>query len=194
MCEPVAVVGWSVVAAPAYLTEAGTPLESADLARHSCLCYWRELSDDLWVLAHAGRTSRVRVQGRYHVDNPEAVAEAAIAGLGIAMLPDDLCQEGLADRRLLRVMPGWVRQTKFGSVISAVSTAERMHLSRNQVLLSFLRSSSPPPEQFLLRRRSASSRPVRSPSPSHHRQRPPHTGRRRLMRDDGEFFGRHRAA
>ena len=139
MCEPVAVVGWSVVAAPAYLAEAGTPLEPADLARHSCLCYWRELSDDLWVLAHAGRIARVRVQGRYHVDNPEAVAEAAIAGLGIAMLPDYLCQDGLADGRLLRVMPGWVPQTKFGSVISAVSTAERMRLSRNQVLLSFLR-------------------------------------------------------
>ena len=139
MCEPVAVVGWSVVAAPAYLTEAGTPLEPADLARHSCLCYWRELSDDLWVLAHAGRIARVRVQGRYHVDNPEAVAEAAIAGLGIAMLPDYLCQDGLADGRLMRVMPGWVPQTKFGSVISAVSTAERMRLSRNQVLLSFLR-------------------------------------------------------
>ena len=139
MCEPVAVVGWSVVAAPAYLAEAGTPLEPADLARHSCLCYWRELSDDLWVLAHAGRIARVRVQGRYHVDNPEAVAEAAIAGLGIAMLPDYLCQDGLADGRLMRVMPGWVPQTKFGSVISAVSTAERMRLSRNQVLLSFLR-------------------------------------------------------
>ena len=139
MCEPVAVVDWSVVAAPAYLTEAGTPLEPADLARHSCLCYWRELSDDLWVFAHAGRIARVRVQGRYHVDNPEAVAEAAIAGLGIAMLPDYLCQDGLADGRLLRVMPGWVPQTKFGSVISAVSTAERMRLSRNLVLLSFLR-------------------------------------------------------
>ena len=132
-------VGWALVAAPAYLADAGTPLSPADLTEHNCLCYWRELSDDLWVLAHAGRIARVRVQGRYHVDNPEAVAEAAIAGLGIAMLPDYLCQDGLADGRLMRVMPGWVPQTKFGSVISAVSTAERMRLSRNQVLLSFLR-------------------------------------------------------
>ena len=139
MCEPVAVVGWSVVATPGYLADAGTPVVPADLARHSCLCYWREASDDHWALAHAGQMARVRVHGRYHVDNPEAVAEAAIAGLGIAMLPDYLCHVGLADGRLVRVLPGWAPQTKFGSVISAVSTAERMRLSRNQVLLSFLR-------------------------------------------------------
>jgi DNA-binding transcriptional LysR family regulator len=139
VCEPVAVVGWSLVAAPGYLADAGAPISPADLARHSCLCYWREASDDLWALAHAGHMERVRVHSRYHVDNPEAVAEAAIAGLGVAMLPDYLCQEGLVDGQLVRVLPGWAPQTKFGSVISAVSTAERMRLSRNQALLSFLR-------------------------------------------------------
>lgn len=139
VCEPVAVVDWSVVASPAYLAEAGTPQSPADLGRHSCLCYWREASDELWTLAHAGQMARVQVHGRYHVDNPEAVAEAAIAGLGIAMLPDYLCQDGLADGRLQRVLPGWAPQTKFGSLISAVTTAERMRLPRNQVLLAFLR-------------------------------------------------------
>ena len=138
-CVPVAVVGWQVVAAPAYLAEAGIPQAPDELARHSCLCYWREASDDLWVLAQAGQMARVRVHGRYHVDNPEAVAQAALAGLGVAMLPDYLCHDGLADGRLVRVLPGWAPQTKFGSLISAVSTAERMRLPRNQVLLSFLR-------------------------------------------------------
>ncbi len=135
---PVAVVGWAMVAAPAYLAEAGTPQVPSELASHSCLCYWREASDDLWVLANAGHLARVRVRGRYHVDNPEAVAEAALAGLGIALLPDYLCQAGLADNRLVRVLPGWAPQTRFGTLISAVATAERMRLQRNQVLLAFL--------------------------------------------------------
>jgi DNA-binding transcriptional LysR family regulator len=139
VCEPVAEVGWAVVATAGYLAHAGTPLTPAELARHSCLSYWRETSDDLWALARAGQMARVRVHGRYHVDNPEAVAEAALAGLGIAMLPDYLCQDGLADGRLVRVLPGWAAQTKFGSLISAVGTAERMRLLRNQVLLGFLR-------------------------------------------------------
>jgi len=103
VCAPVVVVGWSLVAAPAYLANAGSPRVPADLAGHSGLCYWREASDDLWALAGAGRIERVRVHGRYHVDNPEAVAEAAMASLGIAMLPDYLCRDGLADGRLVRV-------------------------------------------------------------------------------------------
>ncbi len=144
VCEPVAVVGWAMVAAPGYLASAGTPLAPADLSGHSCLCFWREASDDLWALASAGQMERVRVHGRYHVDNPEAVAEAAVAGLGIAMLPDYLCIDALADGRLVRVLPGWAPQTKFGSLITAVSTTERMRLLRNQVLLAFLRQQLAP--------------------------------------------------
>ena len=139
MSEPLAVVGWVLVAATAYLANAGAPLSPADLTEHDCLCYWREASDDQWVLACAGEIARVRVHSRYHVDNPEAVTEAAIAGLGIAMLPDYLCQDGLTDGRLVRVLPGWTPQSKFGSLISAVSTAERMRLQRNRMLLDFLR-------------------------------------------------------
>jgi len=139
LSEPLAVVGWVLVAAPAYLANAGTPQTPAELVRHNCLCYWREASDDLWVLACVGELARVRVQGRYHVDNPEAVAEAAIAGLGIAMLPDYLCQDSLADGRLVRLLAAWTPQAKFGSLISAVSTAERMRLQRNQILMGFLR-------------------------------------------------------
>jgi DNA-binding transcriptional LysR family regulator len=136
--EPVAMVGWVLVASPGYLATAGTPAAPAELASHSGLCYWREASDDLWALAKAGRVSRTRVTSRYHVDNPEAVAEAALAGLGIAMLPDYLCHAGLADGRLVRVLPAWTPQTKFGALITAVATPERMRLPRNQVLLDFL--------------------------------------------------------
>jgi DNA-binding transcriptional LysR family regulator len=139
VCEPIARVGWSLVATPGYLVSAGMPLSPADLATHSCLCYWRQASDDLWTLSSAGQTVQVRTHSRYHVDHPEAIAQAAMAGLGIAMLPDYLCGDALADARLVRVLPGWTPQTKFGSLITAVSTTERMRLVRNQALLGFLR-------------------------------------------------------
>ncbi len=138
--EPVALVAWTLVATPAYLGEAGEPTEPAALSRHSCLCYWRESSDDHWVLAsNKGQMSHVRVLSRYHADNPEAVAEAALADMGIAMLPDYLCRDALADGRLLRVLPDWTPQTRFGTMISAVATTERMRILRHQVLLGFLR-------------------------------------------------------
>jgi DNA-binding transcriptional LysR family regulator len=139
VCEPVAVVGWVLAATPAYLASAGTPGSPGELSGHSCLCYWREASDDLWALSRAGELAKVKVHSRYHVDNPEAVTDAAIAGLGVAMLPEFLCHDALTDGRLVLVLPGWAPQTKFGSLISAVATPERMRLQRNQALLNFLR-------------------------------------------------------
>lgn len=139
--EAVARIDWHLAAAPGYLAEAGRPRRPEQLAEHACLSYWRERADDLWVLARGGLRREVRVRGRYHVDNPEVVAEATLGGLGIGMLPGYLCAAALADGRLERVLPGWQPQTKFGTRINAVAAPERLRLARNQALLGFLRQS-----------------------------------------------------
>lgn len=136
--RPLAGVGWVLVATPAYLAAAGTPTEPAALASHACMCYWRESADDAWRLSDGGRVQPVRVRGRFHANNPEAVAEAALAGLGIAQLPDYLCTEALADGRLQRVLPDWVPVTSFGTRITAVTTPERLRITRNRALLDYL--------------------------------------------------------
>lgn len=139
VAEPVATVDWVLSATPAYLLSAGAPRSPQDLAAHSCMCYWRESSDDAWTLRAGDRRQQVRVRGRYHANNPEAVADAALAGLGIALLPVYLCDAALADGRLVRVLPEWTPETKFGTRITALATPERMRFTRNQVLLAFLR-------------------------------------------------------
>lgn len=141
---PLAPVGWLLVAAPRYLAQHGAPLSPQDLAGHACLCYWRESSDGAWVLERGEERTEVRVHSRYHVDNPEMVADAALGALGIALLPDYLCEETLADGRLLRVLPGWTPRTRFGSQITALVSPERLRLPRNQVLLDFLRQEFAP--------------------------------------------------
>ena len=136
---PVADIEWVVAAAPGYLAAAGIPVEPQDLAAHSCMSYWRESSDDAWVLCAGTRRVQVRVRGRYHTNNAETVAEAALAGLGIALLPRYLCQLPLADGRLVHVLPSWTPETIFGTHIFALIPPERMRVRRNQVLLAFLR-------------------------------------------------------
>lgn len=137
---PVATVDWLLAASPGYLAAAGTPREPQDLVDHACMCYWRESSDDAWLLGSPERVQmQVRVQGRYHANHPEAVADAALAGLGIAMLPGYLCDEALADGRLVRVLPAWTPLTQFGPRILAVVSPERARIARNQALLEFLR-------------------------------------------------------
>ena len=142
--QPMAEIGWMLAAAPGYLAAAGWPQAPADLSGHACLCYWREAADDHWTLDAGNHRAQVHVHGRYHVDNPEAVVEAAIAGLGVAMLPDFLCADALADGRLQHVLPAWVPQTRYGTLISAVGPPERVRLPRIRALLEFLRQTFGP--------------------------------------------------
>ncbi len=143
VATPVARLDWVVCAAPAHLARAGRPEAPADLVTHPCMSYWRERSDDAWVLQRDGDGARetVRVQGRYHANNPEAVAQAALAGLGVALLPVYVCQGALADGRLQRLLPSWTPLTKFGDRITAVATPERLRLLRNRALLDHLRAA-----------------------------------------------------
>jgi hypothetical protein len=138
---PVAQVDWVIAAAPSYLAAAGgAPQTAAELARHPCLSYWRESSDDAWTLFEGGASHAVRVGSRYHVNNPDAVVDAALAGLGIALLPGYVCRAALDDGRLRRVLAHCVPLTKFGTRITAFSTPERTRLARIQALLAFLRT------------------------------------------------------
>ena len=86
----------------------------------------------------------MRVAGRYHVNNPEAVVEAALAGIGVALLPGYLCTEGLREGRLVRALGEWTPVTRFGTTITALAAPERAALARNAALLRFLRQPDDP--------------------------------------------------
>lgn len=140
---PVARVEWVVAASPAYLAAHGHPEQPSHLGDHDCLSYWRDATDRSWELQPeaGGGSVHIDVRSRYHVDNPDAVADAAIAGLGVALLPDYLCTEALARGHLVPLLQGWTPRTRFGNQISAVGAPERMGIMRNRLLVDFLRES-----------------------------------------------------
>jgi DNA-binding transcriptional LysR family regulator len=139
---PAAEVAWVLAAAPSYLEGSGRPQWPAELATHPGLCYWGGAGDARWRLERAGDGARaeVAIDARYHVNNPEAVVDAALAGLGIAMLPGYLCLTELLDGRLVRVLPDWTPITRFGTRIAAVAAPERLALARNRALLRWLQA------------------------------------------------------
>lgn len=138
---PVARIGWYLVASPVWLSRTESPATPEDLDPRSLLSYWREPADAWWTLQQGERECRVQVAGRYHVDNPEVVLEACLEGLGVALLPDYLCQPGLTDGRLVQLLPAWTPQTRFGNQITAVIAPERLRLPRNRRLIDYLRES-----------------------------------------------------
>lgn len=114
-----------LVASRAYLRRAGTPKTPDDLLRHNCLHYPRTQDTPVWSLtpAPAGRrrqTVSVPVQGNLAANNSEALREAALSGVGIALLPDFSAQQALRQRQLVRVLPGWQVDGGFGRHLFAI--------------------------------------------------------------------------
>lgn len=70
-------------AAPDYLARAGAPQAVADLASHECLML---NGADAWTFGSGTGERRVRVKGRLSANSIEAVREACVAGLGLAVL------------------------------------------------------------------------------------------------------------
>ena len=98
-----------LVASPAYLNEQGIPNTPQDLMQHNCLYYPRGVESPRWrfVTAADGEEVQVRIQGSFATNNSESIRDAALQGLGIAMLPDFSAREALAAGALQQVLPQW---------------------------------------------------------------------------------------
>jgi DNA-binding transcriptional LysR family regulator len=89
-----------LVASPDYVMEYGAPKTLEDLATRSALMQGTEI----WRLMDGDKIITIRPQGRFKADNGSALVAAAIAGLGIACLPDGLTDEHVATGALVPVM------------------------------------------------------------------------------------------
>lgn len=75
-------------AAPSYLEAHGSPRQADDLAAHQVVCYGRSGTIGPWTFVDAaGGRHDVSVANRVCLDDVDAIAEAAIAGVGVARLP-----------------------------------------------------------------------------------------------------------
>ncbi|RQR24614.1 LysR family transcriptional regulator [Burkholderia sp. Bp9142] len=96
----VASIRGKVVASPTYIQEHGAPETPDELTRHQALLQGTES----WRLMDGNKTITVHPQGRFKADNGAALAAAAVAGLGIAALPDFLIDRPIASGALIPVM------------------------------------------------------------------------------------------
>ena len=95
----------AVCASPAYLQAHGTPRELDDLAAHQCIVYYR--SGQHWEWRFAGRHGTpvtLQPPSRLLLDNYEAIADAAVAGFGLAWLPYWLVRDRVKAGTLVQVL------------------------------------------------------------------------------------------
>ncbi|TQM10262.1 LysR family transcriptional regulator [Pseudoxanthomonas sp. 3HH-4] len=89
-----------LVASPDYLDAHGVPEVPGDLAAHEALMQGTEA----WQFMDGDGIITVHPRGRFKADNGTALIAAAVAGLGIAWLPDGLTRDYVASGALVPVM------------------------------------------------------------------------------------------
>ena len=93
------------VASPEYLAAHGTPRTERELKAHRCLMGFvrGELPATHWPLARGGQ---LHVEGVLFANEVTMVCQAAVRGLGIAVLPTMIVRPLLDSGQLVRVLPG----------------------------------------------------------------------------------------
>ena len=95
-------------ATPAYLEQRGAPERPDDLRSHDLLTpEAAELPEFRLQLARGAQRAEVPLSPKLAVDDPAVLHAATAAGLGIGLLPEFLCRQGLATARLRAVLPEW---------------------------------------------------------------------------------------
>jgi DNA-binding transcriptional LysR family regulator len=99
----------AVVGSPSYLANRGRPQTPQDLTAHNCINLRLPTYGGLygWEFEKDGHELRVRVDGQLVFNNIALRLNAALAGLGLAYLPEDQIEDHLAKGRLVRVLDEW---------------------------------------------------------------------------------------
>jgi DNA-binding transcriptional LysR family regulator len=96
----------ALYAAPAYLAAHGTPQSLEALREHACVLFRTAPGETTWQLEGPGGEARQAVRGRIAADDYLFVRAAAVAGAGVALLPELLAAPSVASGALARVLPG----------------------------------------------------------------------------------------
>ncbi|WP_353189816.1 LysR family transcriptional regulator [Pandoraea pnomenusa] len=91
-------------ASPGYLARRGVPRQPSDLAGHDCLGFRYDDVLRRWHFADAGETGVPARDVRLIAHNPLAQLQAAVCGMGIALLPEYLLAPEVEAGRLVRVL------------------------------------------------------------------------------------------
>ena len=99
----------AVVGSPAYFARHAVPRTPNDLTAHNCINLRMPTHGGLyvWEFEKNAQEVQVRVEGQLVFNTIAMRLEAAIQGLGLAFMPEDLVEDAVAQGRLIRVLEDW---------------------------------------------------------------------------------------
>lgn len=131
------------MASPDLLAAQGTPSLPSDLASWATLALATSGDRFTWTLLRESESAEARINPRFVSDDMYALRRAALDGVGIALLPQLICDEELQQGRLKRVLPEWGCTP---SEIQATFPTRRGMLPAVRFLIDYLASHPPEAE------------------------------------------------
>ena len=125
-----------VVAAPGYLRRKGEPRDPEALARLDALTSPASNPADAWTLSDGTREVRLRLEVAFRCNALQAIRDLAVAGAGVALLPEWFVADELRRRALRVVLPAW--QTELVPV-NAIHHARQRGAPRIRAFVEHLR-------------------------------------------------------
>ncbi len=103
----IAVTRRRVVATPAYFARAGVPLAPTDLEAHEAVIYTQRGGGSAWTFVKNGAEQSVALSGRIRSTAAEAVREAVLADLGLAVASDAMLGQELKSGAVREALSDW---------------------------------------------------------------------------------------
>ncbi|MGB5517361.1 MAG: substrate binding domain-containing protein [Gammaproteobacteria bacterium] len=123
-------------ASPEYLALKGEPKKPEELSAHNCLHYSLLSTRENWNFSTSDNTRDIVINAPLSTNNGDVLKEAAIQGLGIAMIPTFIVEDALDDGRLRTILADYCPRP-FG--LYAVRPSRHFTPARVSVLIDYLR-------------------------------------------------------
>lgn len=128
----------AICAAPEYLRRHSLPQEPRDLSNHNCLYYASAGRADSWTLMRGNDTVSVPISGNFKANDNNVVRDAALSGIGIALIPMFAVAADVTAGRLVPLLSDWVPQGSFGNKITAYFIGDRHVVPKIRTFVDFL--------------------------------------------------------
>jgi DNA-binding transcriptional LysR family regulator len=129
-------------ASPAYLKSRAKLQHPEDLVRHAVIDFFQGAARHHWEFLRGEERVKVEVVPRFDANDPIVRRDAAIAGIGISLLPSWVARDAVSRGQLQIVLPQW--QPALTNGIYALFPNRRSLSAKSRSFLSFLETEMPP--------------------------------------------------
>lgn len=128
-------------ASPTYLAKNGIPITPNDIKKHQCLIYQYvnpTKKDYLWPFSINGKVINIPISGTLKSNDTLALANAAVEGLGITMLPQSMLSELIRQNKLFPILQNFLPPAR---EVHLLYKADKQQLPKLKMFIEFITNS-----------------------------------------------------